>query len=309
MVVGALRDIFEICTLPSAQIISTSCNCLGCEHHKTWSYPLPEVGPLGSREDTLRALAVCARLVYGVGFIDREEWGKLDPPLNGEGWRVDEYICEAAGFKGHVQAACYVRDDPGGCGAAIIAYRGTVSIKGVMQDIAIGMPVSAPAIKKAVKEASSFFQMCAHKHPDKILYVTGHSLGGFFAESIASYHNVDGACFNSPGPWSPNPAKNLTGIARPCFEVHLTRDDPLAFAFFPKPENSRHIGEPIWHPGKNHRVCQPYMKEISDMVGVMPVANFGMYRADFVDQMEALYPPDADICSVFSASEDITDTD
>ena len=56
---------------------------------------LDDDNALGSREKLLCALAVCARLCYGAGYVDREDWGKADPPLNGEGWRVVEQICES----------------------------------------------------------------------------------------------------------------------------------------------------------------------------------------------------------------------
>ena len=56
---------------------------------------LEDDNPLGSREALLYSMAACARLCYGAGFVDREDWGKADPPLNGEGWRVVEQICES----------------------------------------------------------------------------------------------------------------------------------------------------------------------------------------------------------------------
>eukprot|EP00929_Paragymnodinium_shiwhaense_P059416 TRINITY_DN29760_c0_g1_i2.p1 TRINITY_DN29760_c0_g1~~TRINITY_DN29760_c0_g1_i2.p1 ORF type:complete len:294 (+),score=27.89 TRINITY_DN29760_c0_g1_i2:447-1328(+) len=110
--------------------------------------------------------------------------------------------------------------------------------------------------------------MCRDKYRGKRCYVTGHSLGGYIAEVVASWAGVDGAAFNSPGPWRIHPLRNMTGPARPRFEVHLTRDDPLAIALFPKPENAKHIAEPIWHAGDNHRICAPFMVEIEAMRGV-----------------------------------------
>merc|ERR1711948_48280 len=112
-------------------------------------------------------------------------------------------------------------------------------------------------IRAACQEACDFYETCKDELSDvEIMYVTGHSLGGFIAEVVASEQDAPGASFNSPGPWSSYfwPG-NMTGAERPEFEVHLTRDDPIASVLFPKPENSAHIAVPIWHPGENHKVC------------------------------------------------------
>jgi len=277
-----LRSCFEICTHPIGACIRKLCG-----YKRAWN--LPKDSPFGGRDELLRALAICARLVYGTGFIDEETWGKFDPPLDGEGWRVIEQLCETRGSRNLIQAGCYVKDGD----VAIVAYRGTVSFKGIMQDLSWWGPVSGRTIRSAIKEASSFYLKCAALHGDKKFYVTGHSLGGYIAEAVASYCDVDGACFNAPGPWSNSPMKNVTGVYRPRFEIHLTRSDPLALVFFPKPENSSHIGKPIWHDGKNHRICEPYMIELGDMQRVGP-NKLPFDQASAVNQLEALehfYPP------------------
>ncbi|CAE8591406.1 unnamed protein product [Polarella glacialis] len=293
MSIGCVRDILEGVSTPLGHFYS---NVLCCRHFKH-SDNLPDSGPLGSRDELLTALAMCARLVYGSGQIQKEIWGFLDPPLNGEAWSVVDQVCETKHSKHQIQAACYVKDGPAASPIAIVAYRGTVSRKGILQDIALGVPITRLLLKKVIGEASTFYLKCADKHKDKKIYVVGHSLGGLIAESVASYNDVDGAAFNSPGPWSTNPVRNLTGRFRPEFEVHLTRDDPLAFSFFPKPENSRHISVPIWHPGNNHRICAPYMKEVSHMVNVHPNCQFYNPRTmvNQVELMELDYPPPIEI--------------
>jgi len=299
--IGVLRDIFETCTAPVGEACSAKMSVMaacGENDHYESSEDLPETNELGSREDLLCELGTCARLAYGAGFIDRELWGMWDPPLNGENWRVVDQVCETMNSQDRIQAGLYVRD---GCAAAIVAYRGTVSLKGLLQDMALGLPFARLAVKKAVKEACSFYRRCAAYHPDKHIYITGHSLGGYIAEAAASYVGADGAVFNSPGPWSVNPLKNSAGWLRGNFEVHLTRDDPLAFAFFPKPESSHHICKPIWHPGNNHRVCRPYMKEIEEMQGIHP-NGLPIDRRTTVNQVAELeldYPAPYEIDEIF----------
>ena len=170
---------------------------------------------LGSRDALLQALGVCARLCYGAGFVDREDcvcrcfwpwllgsgdeldkvrgcsestdredWGKADPPLDGEGWQVVEQIVESMNSDNHVQAACYIPETKQtcGCGMGIVAIRGTVSFRGLLQDLAVGTPFMRRAIRHAIKEACSFYLKCKAKHPTLELYITGHSLGGFIAQ-------------------------------------------------------------------------------------------------------------------------------
>lgn len=287
--VSAARDLLECCTLPAGQCCSEVCGLELCDR-------LPEHGPLGTREDALHALARVARLVYGAGFVDEDDWGKFDPPLNGEGWTVADHVCETRHSEDRIQAACYVRSRGAGAGeVAAVAFRGTVSYRGLKQDLSLAC--SGSWIRTAVREACEFFERCAEQHPDKHLYVTGHSLGGYIAEAVASHHGVDGVVFNSPGPWSMLPLKNVCGELRPSFEVHLTRSDPLAAVAFPKPENSAHIARPIWHAGRSHRKCKPYMVEVADMkkvrpnnLGVKPLKGGRLIDRlrDVVDQSEVL---------------------
>mmetsp|Transcript_81960 Transcript_81960/g.155661 ORF Transcript_81960/g.155661 Transcript_81960/m.155661 type:complete len:322 (-) Transcript_81960:286-1251(-) len=264
-----LRSAVEIFTKPTAA-------CLGnlsarFDDHYDGATHLPETNELGSREDLLHAMGICARLCYGTGSVEDETWGKIDPPLNGEGWRVVEQVCETMHSESKIQAALYLRDGAPHLKMGIIAFRGTASRKGLIESISLAVPVARLYVKHAVMEACSFYQMCQAKYPGLHLYVTGQSLGGYIAESCASFEDADGAAFNSPGPWRPlSVTVQATGHWRPDFEVHLTRDDPLAFAVFPKPENSKHICHPIWHEGSSHRVCKPYMKEITEMWGIHP---------------------------------------
>jgi len=290
--IGMLRSCCEVVTKPTGAMFRTCCGygSSDCLEH----------GPLGDREATLGHLAVTSRLVYGAGFVDKEEWGKYDPPLNNESWQVLEQTLETKRSESTIQAALYHPIPGSKLGAcAIVAYRGTVSRRGLQQDLSVA--ISGPSIRKAIKEACSFFKMCRHKYENiEVIYITGHSLGGLIAEATASFMDAPGASFNSPGPWHPC-LRNLTGEFRPPYEVHLTRDDPLAL-MFPKPENSSHLGAPIWHPGKNHRICQPYMVDVEEIRGVHPNNLPTLAEKDYVNQRDMiaeLYAPPPELNSDF----------
>lgn len=258
---GLCRRSCEIVTKPTGQLLGAVCGCL-----PNWGYSerLPETGPLGSREELLHHLGKIARLVYGKGWVNDKYFAKLDPPLNGEGWVCVEQIVQTANSGMHVQCGCYV-SEKAKPNVVVIAIRGTASRRTTFQCVDM-RTVNGPLVRMAINESVEFLQRCQAKYPDRFIYVTGHSLGGYLAEAVASRTDVPGASWNNPGPWH-STWRNVCGRYRPQFEIHLTRNDPLS-PFFPKPENSAHIGVPIWHPGENHRLCLPYMMEVGDMRGV-----------------------------------------
>eukprot|EP00931_Biecheleriopsis_adriatica_P080908 TRINITY_DN54254_c0_g1_i1.p1 TRINITY_DN54254_c0_g1~~TRINITY_DN54254_c0_g1_i1.p1 ORF type:complete len:319 (-),score=41.42 TRINITY_DN54254_c0_g1_i1:44-1000(-) len=295
-IIGCLRSTFEVCTDPIGELCSSAFGCSLFDD----SEDLHDVRPFSCKEELLTALGTVARLVYGTGFVDQDTWGLYDPPLDGEGWHVVEQICETMNSPEKIQAACYVRE---GFPCALIAYRGTVSFKGFMQDMKLGLPGARLTMRNALRQATSFCYLCISRLPlGTKIYVTGHSLGGYFAEAVASFVGLEGAVFNSPGPWSMLPLRNNTGSFRPNFEVHLTRDDPLAFSLFPKPESSAHIvGRVFWHPGNNHRLCLPFMREVIHMQGVCS-NRIQMHPHMMVNQNQMLqehYPPPGEIDEVF----------
>ena len=286
--IGCTRSIFETCSYPTCFMYRGEC-CGGgtCED-------LPEENKLGSRDDLLYALGACARLCYGTGLYDTQgsDWGQLDPPLDGEGWVVIDQICETMHSEETVQAGLYIPEGRK-LKIAIVAFRGTSTLKGVRQDVSVGSPLFRRKIKHAVKEACSYLTKCRAKLPQHDIYITGHSLGGLIAEATASYMDAEGAAFNSPGPLALSPWRWLVGKHRPCFEVHLTRDDPLAFSLFPKPESERHIAEVQWHPGHCHKICDPFVRDILTLKyrpNRLPLPD----DKEIVNQAEdlaSLYPP------------------
>ena len=294
--IGCTRSVFETCSNPTCSFYHE----ILCGEQK--SEGLEEENELGSREDLLYALGACARLCYGTGLYDKEgsDWGHLDPPLDGEGWVVIDQICETMHSAETVQAGLYVPEGRS-LKIAILAFRGTCTLKGVYQDIGIGLPFYRRHLKHAIKEACSYLSKCRAILPEHDIYVTGHSLGGFIAESTASYMDAAGAAFNSPGPVSVSGWKKLLGRHRPCFEVHLTRDDPMAFSLFPKPDSYRHICDVEWHSGHDHKICEPYVRHISTLKyrpNRLPIPD-DKQIVNQVEDLEYMYPPPED----FSESE------
>lgn len=276
--VECLRTCCESVTKPVGRCMGRTCGY-------GYSSNLPEDCELGGRDRMLGHLGKIARLVYGQGYTNDEYYGKLDPPFCGEGWEVVDQVVEAHGSGKTIQAGCYVRAD-GLSDVAVVAFRGTSSKKGGVQCADLRF-VKGKKIGRAVEDAVEFYEKCKAAHPDKEIYITGHSLGGYIAEACASFVDAPGASWNSPGPWHTTGLRNHTGPYRPCYEVHLTREDPLSFVF-PKPENSSHIGKPIWHRGKNHRICKPYMCRVEDMKGVYANSLRVDKQELLVDQREAL---------------------
>ncbi|CAK8996856.1 Serine/threonine-protein kinase 36 [Durusdinium trenchii] len=299
--IGCTRSIFETCSNPTCYCIRKLCE-------KEQSEDLPEENELGSKEVLLYALGACARLCYGTGLYDKEgsDWGHLDPPLEGEGWVVVDQICEAMNSEETVQAGCYV-PEARQAKIAIIAFRGTCTRKGILQDIAVGLPLYRRQLKHAIKEACSYISKCRAHLPLHHIYVTGHSLGGFIAEAAASFMGADGAVFNSPGPKAVAPWKKLVGSHRPAFEVHLTRDDPLAM-LFPKPDSHKHISRVVhWHEGHDHKICSPYVRHIQALkwrTNRLPIPDH-VQIVNQVEDLEAMYPPPEEISD--TESEDSSD--
>lgn len=303
---GTWRQFASACCTPIGRCISCICPCKHCSSCED----LPEETPLGDKETALETIGMCARLVGGLGYVDKESWGKYDPPLNAEGWQAVEQVCETSGSANRIQAALYAsRQFPG---VFILAYRGTASLEGLKQDVSLYAPLPGTPMRKAIKEAAAFFRFCNDKYGgDGVqFYVTGVSLGGYLAEVVASRFDVQGAAFNSPGPWLAgkiNCVNHVAGDCRPNFEIHLSYDDPIAL-LFPKPQNSTHIGIPVWHDGKIHRVCPPYVKDQAEYAGLspntLPAPGPGVVE-QFVEIME-MYASDSESGSDDSESEKLT---
>lgn len=265
--------------------------CPRSRRYRESSY-LPDNSELGTRHEALCALGACARLVGGTGYIHRDSHGKFDTPLNGKhnGFKIQsslDQVCETSGSKSAIQAACYTNDRyPDAC---IVAFRGTASYAGLRQDATLLTPHIGTPIFEACEQAVSFVEQCRKRHRTKKCFVTGLSLGGYLAEVVASRLNIDGASFNNPGPWQwhCSPIPNFAGHERPHFEIHLTRSDRVANIFFPKPQHSTHIRRPLWHHGKVHRICDPYVPD--EVVGIpSDVKNQGDAHIRYVNQKEEL---------------------
>lgn len=125
-------------------------------------------------------------------------------------------------------------------GKKCLAIRGTASVAAVAQDILMYLSEAylSPFVDTLERWAR---QLGVH-------YVTGHSLGGFLAEAVASRLGLDGASFNGPG------GRGILTCFGNCwstttrFEVHLHEADSVSLHM-----HERHIAEPKWHrfPGPN----------------------------------------------------------
>jgi len=138
-------------------------------------------------------------------------------------------------------------------GKRVLAYRGTASLMGILQDASLINPAMSPfgslihtTNQHAVRRAND------HK-PD---FITGHSLGAFIAECVCAATGIPGAAFNAPGPWAANPLNNCAvgdkyrGVP---FEIHLVNTDLVSHYGSVAGPNSSHIGTPKWHdvPGRD----------------------------------------------------------
>lgn len=250
--VSFFRDAVGAVTGPIGQGLGAVCGL-------TYAEDLPSRGPLGSRQRTLQYLGFCAKAVYGAD--DRGEPDECDMGGRDGSWVPTEVRLESKYHRSNIQCALYVHANYRNVG--IISFRGTATGRGLQQDISLGL--AGGTARQAVRDGCDYFNEMTSAYPHLTLYVTGHSLGGFIAEAVASYCDVGGAGFNSPGPWASTEAMNMTGRHRPCFEIHLTKADPVGALFFPKPEDSHHIGTPKWHEGwgvNAHARCGDYFPEV-----------------------------------------------
>lgn len=216
-----------------------------------YSSDLPEHGPLGNRIQTLKHLGNAAIAVYNANnqtgqMHSRYGWDPVHYQLEfSKGWD--------AWTKANVQAGVFKhRDFPE---VAIISFRGTQSTRSVLQDLLFAW--SGP--QAAATDAWHFYRK-ARDLPEnkgvKTYYVTGHSLGGYLAESVASHENLQGVAFNAPGLLTQKTSR-ADGDHRPNFEVHTATDDPVQW-WVPGDRNLAHIARPKLWKGRCHCEAGPF---------------------------------------------------
>jgi hypothetical protein len=180
----------------------------------------------GLEDDALvKHLGRCARCV-----------GWLATP---KGWTMQEsHPMDGEAGMAAFQAAVY-KSDKYDC--LCVAFRGTYveDIWSVLQD----MHVLHTGPSELLDAARAYFQEVRARHRTSKIYVTGHSLGGFLAESISSHENVEGVGFCSPASYDCDGL--VYGPHRPRFEVHLSQGDRLITSLPHQHEN--HISPPVWH--------------------------------------------------------------
>jgi hypothetical protein len=211
-----------------------------------YSTDLPEKGPIGTREQTLHQLGICAAATYNANFDE----DKLHPR---DGWYPTLSQLEYRGSQHDVQAGAFQHQRYPG--VAVIAFRGTQSWKSVKQDLS--MAYHGPV--NACNDALRFFHR-AKAHPKfsavKTFYVAGTSLGGYFAEFVASKENVPGVSFNAPGILNGYHTTD-PGWYRPPFESHLAREDPIASTLYSDITRANLARPRVWE-GKCHCESGPF---------------------------------------------------
>jgi len=217
-----------------------------------YSSDLPEDGPLGNRIETLKHLGNAAIAVYNADA----DTGKMHWR---NGWQPVHFQLEfstggwSTWSKANIQAGIFKHHDfPE---VAIVSFRGTQSARSVLQDLMFSW--SGP--QAATVDAWHFYRK-ARDMPEnkgvKTFYVTGHSLGGYLAESVASHENLQGVAFNVPGLLTEKTSR-ADGDHRPPFEVHLAKDDPVQ-AWVPGDRSLSHIARPKLWKGRCHCEAGPF---------------------------------------------------
>lgn len=115
-----------------------------------------------------------------------------------------------------------------------LAIRGTDSGPTFGQDL--GLAFSGAFLSNLAGIASDWARI------EDVDYVTGHSLGGFLAEAVASRLGMDGAAFQSPGGRGLATCFGNAWSTNTRFEVHLNEADCVSML-----NCDRHIAEPKWH--------------------------------------------------------------
>jgi hypothetical protein len=126
----------------------------------------------------------------------------------------------------------------------ILAFRGTASAFGIIQDADIFFPGPKQMMRTIIQYANDVALN------NNVNWICGHSLGGLIAEAVCSHTGVGGASFNAPGPWSSNLQNNLADgdkYKNVAFEIHLTKNDGISFSGSAGGPDSSHIGKPKWH--------------------------------------------------------------
>ena len=207
----------------------------------------------------LLASAICANDCY---FFDKKVgFHKYVRELKQH--RVEENLTTDT----NLQYALYSVTKPGQYkNKTILAFRGTASVRTIQQNLDLidpdqilahllpdqfeclekmedGWEKVRSAIKSGIQAAESLY-------PD---YLTGHSLGGLIAESVASYTRIPGFSFNCPGPVGLVTETSFLNQDRHYwegvqFETHLRRGDPVS-----QLNDDHHMNPvPVWYHGVIH---------------------------------------------------------
>lgn len=123
-----------------------------------------------------------------------------------------------------------------------LAIRGTDNVAKWAENVTLILSLDV-VLSKIVEE------FCDHARKMGVDYVTGHSLGGYMAEAVASRTGIPGAAFCSPGGRS-RCVFGRKWSKKTRFEVHLNAGDVVSCY-----RQDDHIADPKWH--KYRQDCGP----------------------------------------------------
>lgn len=117
------------------------------------------------------------------------DWRPIAFDYNGDGVEETYIQYELDGF----QATAYINETSK---EVVIAYTGTNDIKDWKEN---NFKIAMDNIPSQFNYADDFYNLITKKHDGYKITVTGHSLGGAYAQLIGAKYDVDTVTFNAPG--------------------------------------------------------------------------------------------------------------
>ncbi len=124
--------------------------------------------------------------MYGlVGDVKRRRFIPVERNIKNKGYVLWEAIVQAPGEENpDITAVCYCPEADDKTSPVAIGFKGTETYSDVQQDVHIARP--GYARQKALDEAWQFYLNAKRAFPDQEIVLTGHSLGGHYAQYIAA---------------------------------------------------------------------------------------------------------------------------
>jgi len=226
-------------------------------------------------EYLLQLLAACAKDCYEFEKARKESFNSHLIELTDK--RQVEDITKT---KNHLQFGVYKIKRGKHKYKTIMAYRGTNSAKGFLQDLTLVNIEAFHSITGISHDNARFMLLAilerAVKKAKEIRpdFICGHSLGAFIAECVCTETGFSGAAFNGPAPYAHKAEDNyVLGDQHHDvpFEVHQTSGDPVSH--FGNP-GAAHIGKPKWKPKESDPIYNHNMDKMIKEVGELKEIQF-----------------------------------